>query len=170
MPIDNIIPVVAHTHLNHRAFTKQYGIVGQLEGVETERAWRIECKEVVVLIDGIIYLAENKTGFNLLKGYKVSVDLARDSPIISKVISIPPPSKPSWWLLRFPLYTTGGCISLFWAGPFYTGPFPFLCIAGACLAVDYFVITPNQKKAMQAYEQEYRNWTRDMREICNVVV
>ena len=163
------IPVVAHTHLNHRAFKKQYGIVGQLEGVEEKRAWSIECKEVIVLIDGIIYIAENKTGFQLFKDYKVSVDLTTASPTITKVVDIPPPPKPSWWLLRFPLYTTGGVMSLLWAGPFYKGPFPFLCIAGVCWAIDYFVISPKQKKAMETYEEEYTTWKRNMRVICNRV-
>ena len=161
MPTD-AVPVLAtaHTHLSHRAFKKQYGVVDKLPDVYSKHEWSINCKEVVVLIDGIIYIAENKTGFKLLKDYKVSVDLTTESPTITKVISIPQPRYDNYSLLRFPLYTGGAFAAVMVHGSItlsaYAGP---ICwgITGACLAIDYFCIAPNQRKANEINKKGTEN-------------
>ena len=46
-------------------------IVDKIEGVEDYQLWEADCTDVIVIINGKRFIAENRTGFKLWQRYHV---------------------------------------------------------------------------------------------------
>ena len=152
--------------------------------------WGVDCDDVIVHVDGTPFLCQNKTGFELLEKYVVSIDMTTSTPSIQKVVDIPGPSS---WNYRHPpgvprgrnggpflapVIVSCGCgyvgseilvpwmLGLpVWAVPAWAFYAPY-CIAFACGAVYYY----KHAKPDTAQEIRKERWVRDMREKCGVAV
>ena len=131
-------------------------IVDKIEGVKDYQLWEADCADVIVIINGKRFIAENRTGFKLWQRYHVHVDLSTDTPFIVEVIRMPKPSM----LFRGIV----GCVGV-------VNTLSVLCSATESLsnvlwksvpviasfvAIDYFLLKPDYEQKLAIYEKHFR--------------